>query len=327
MKQEKTFIKTNVKAKAVILFLVFALFCIFGILACGGENLPTSSAGDRLNDNNIVNTNSKNNINSNIPLFDINSPITNINSANPSYPKPNPEPKPEPEPEPTPNPNPDMNSAFPSDSYRNIAYHEGNGRNYISKTTNVSYKDTDTLSKIWTNLTSRFVIRAYIGELCFNANGDLYWSEKPSKILKKFEGGTIIKYKGGKYDGVYGIGGVYTYAISRQEANTWGPRSQAVKLLFNRNNDNGGKKGKIEVLVLNHGYSWNGYSLNGMYIHNENLLIVDKSNYNLIFGFQSYNQSSDDNLKKYFGDKTPEQNMGTLNNIWNYWNSPRVSVI
>ena len=321
MKKEKNFIKTNVKAKAIILFWVFALFCIFGILACGGESLPTNSAGDRLNDSNIINNNNntnsvKTNLTTNLPTFDKNFTVTNVKPSTPN---------PAPEPEPKPDTNPSL--TFPSDSYLKIVYHVGDGKIDSKEEIKVSYKDTDTLSKIWTNLVSKFIIRAYIGELCFNPNGDLYWSEKPSKILKKFEGGTIIKYKGGKYDGVYGIGGVYTYAISRQDANTWGPRSQAVKLLFNRNNDNGGKKGKVEVLVLNHGYSWNGYNLNGMYIHQENLLIVDKSNYNLIFGFQSYNQSADDNLKKYFGDKTPEDNMRTLDNIWNYWNSPRVSVI
>ena len=302
MKHKKTFIKTNIKSKAIILFLVLALFCIFGILACSGENLPTNSVGNTLNDNNIVNdTNSIKIPNTTLPIFDRNYSITNIKF-------------PTSKPEPTPTPNP----SFSTDSYIDIVYHEGSGRNYSSKKTNVSYKDTDTLSKIWTNLTARFVIRAYIGALCFKPNGDLYWSEKPSKILKKFEGGTIIKYRGGNYDGNYGIGGVYSYAISRQEANTWGFRSQAVKLLFNRNNDNGGKVGKIEVLVLNHGYFWDGYDAN-MNINKKNLLIVDISNYNLIFGFQSYNQSSDDNLQKYFGDKTPEQNMGTLNNTWNYW--------
>lgn len=39
MKREKTFIKTNIKTKSAILFLIFALFCIFGISACT-DDLP-----------------------------------------------------------------------------------------------------------------------------------------------------------------------------------------------------------------------------------------------------------------------------------------------
>ena len=122
MKQGKNFIKTNIKTKAIILFWVFALFCIFGILACGGESLPTNSAGDRLNDSNIINNNNntnsvKTNLTTNLPTFDKNFTVTNVKPSTPN---------PAPEPEPKPDTNPSL--TFPSDSYLKIVYHVGDGK-------------------------------------------------------------------------------------------------------------------------------------------------------------------------------------------------------
>ena len=288
MKKEKNY---KIKTKIVIVFLLAALLCIFGISSCGGgiELSPNIDFNDKdYNDNGNTNTNSNNPTNSVTPT---------------------------PEPEPTPTP------SFPEDSYRNIEYHEGTGRNYTSKKVRVSYKDTATLSQIWTNMITKFLVRGYYAEFDFKPNGDLYWE---NKLLKKFEGGTIIMYRNGKlwtggYDTTYGIGGVYTYAISRDDANNLG--NDTVKVLFNKNTkyDNGGKKGRIEVLVLNYGFFWDGYTAGGMNIWYNNLLIVDNSNWNLIFGFQSYNRRTDDYLGRYFGDKTPEENMKALENTWNYW--------
>ena len=205
MKQGKSFIKTNIKIKAIIIFIILVLFCIFGISACGGESLPTNSAGGVLEKNNTVNT-INTDINSNIPLFDINSPITNINSSNP---KPNPDPKPEATPtpshdteqKPTPTPNPNVNSSFPDDSYYDVHYFQGlNYGNGYYKIESVSYKDTAKLSEIWTNtIITNFYVEGSGSRLMFKPNGDIYWEKQPNKILKKFEGGTIVMYRGGEF--------------------------------------------------------------------------------------------------------------------------------
>ena len=97
MKKEKTFIKT----KSIILFLMFALFCIFGISACGGD-LPTNSASEISNGNNTVK------LKTNLPIFGKNNPYTNIQAPN----KPS--------------------QDYPPDTYRDITWFGGGGK--------VSYK-------------------------------------------------------------------------------------------------------------------------------------------------------------------------------------------
>ena len=290
MKQEKFFIKTNLKAKAFILFLIFALFCIFGILACGTERELSPevdwNAADYDTNNNTPNPPTTNtNQRPNPPTTNDNAPATN-NTIEPSL-------------------------SYPSDTYRNITWFNGSGK--------VSYKDKEYLSFAWTNMVKNFYIidQRYNGagskeKLNFKENGDIYWEKKPDTILKKFQGGTIIMYRGGSlctgdYNTTYGVGGVYTTATSRNEATKLG--SEAVKkwatyegrtrYSFGRY-DNGGKVGIVEILVLNYGYSWNSFTW---------------------YGFDCYARKNEFSTERYFGSnvKSPEENMRYLDVDWKLW--------
>ena len=334
-------IKTNINAKIVILFFVMALLCISGISACASENLPTNSTSEILNisDNNNVdnivdtNTNSiKTNLNTSLPIFDKNNNFSNIIP---------PVIEPELDIKPTPAP------SFPADSYYDVHYFQGlNGGDYYREE-NVSYMDTDKLSEIWTNTiiknfyieggTEIIAAEARKSKLMFKPNGDIYWEKKPDLILKKFEGGTIVMYRGGefqyinRYTNRYTVGGVYTYAISRDEANKLG--NSAVYKLFNLKpeyrNDNGGKKGRIDILVMNAGYFWNGGTgISGttkLFPDNYEWLLLVEHNSKIRFaGFQAYSHRGDDRLSRYlYLDNTivkPELNMRHLENTWNFYN-------
>ncbi len=288
VKQEKFFIKTNLKAKAVILFLIFASFCIFGILACGTERelspeVDWNAADYDTNNNTHPTTNT--NQRPNPPTTNDNTPATN-NTIEPSQ-------------------------SYSSDTYRNITWFNGSGK--------VSYKDKEYLSFAWTNMVKNFYIidQRYNGagskeKLRFKENGDIYWEKKPDTILKKFQGGTIIMYRGGSlwtgdYNTTYGVGGVYTTATSRDEATKLG--SEAVKkwatfqgytkYSFGRY-DNGGKVGIVEILVLNYGYSWNSFTW---------------------YGLDCYARKNEFSTERYFGSnlKSPEENMRYLDVDWKLW--------
>ena len=337
MKQEKNFVKTNIKTKAIILFLVFALFFIFGISACVRKNLPTNSAVDVLEENNTDSI--KNNINSNIPLFDKNYSLTNINSSKNNVNSSEA------------NIKPSLNNrSFSKDTYYDVHYFQGlNYGNGYYKIESVSYKDTDKLSKIWTNkIITNFYIEGSGSKLMFKPNGDIYWEKQPNKILKKFEGGTIVMYRGGvfctgDYNTTYTVGGVYTYAISRDEANKLG--NAAVNKMFNfrPQYDNGGNKGRIEILVMNAGYFWNGgtgisgttklfpsnYEWLLLAINSEAFATNDTEPIKFA-GFQAYSQRADDRLSRYLylddTIATPEQNMKSLQNTWNFYDGTVVNL-
>lgn len=250
MKREKTIIKnitkTNIKARAIILFSIIVLFCIFVISACGGD-LPTSSTSSEQNNDNI-------NINkTNLPLFD--------------------------------------------NSYRYLSYFTGS--------TNMSYKNTESLTKLWLSLISQnFAFLKYdldgVAETFkFAENGDLYWSRnKDSTLIKKFHGGTVVIWKGGDYPKTYSVGGVYTYAISRDEAASKGSKILNSYFGVNKGNDGGGKQGKVEILTYNNGYSHT----------------VGNKKY-AAHALQSYNQTADDRVSKYLGELKPEDSMPSLG----YW--------
>ena len=278
--------KTIIKIKSVIMFFIIVLFCIFVIFACSGD-LPTNSTDDISNGNNTVK------FKTNLPLFGKNNPYTNDNATN----------TPTPEPDNTIKPSQD----YPSDTYRDITWFGGGGR--------VSYKDKEYLSYLWTNMIKDFYIidQCYNGggskeKLKFKPNGDIYWEKKPDTIIKKFQGGTMIIYRAGEPQYYYGVSGVYTSEISRDEASKLG--SEAVKKWFNfigrsrysfpKPYDNGGKKGTVEVLALNFFYSWEGFTW---------------------YGLDCYGKRNDNSMDRYFGPKvkSPEENMKTIEIDWKLW--------
>ena len=257
MKQEKTFIKT----KSIILFLMFALFCIFGILACGGD-LPTNSASEISNGNNTVK------LKTNLPTFD-----------------------------------------------NNYFYLK-----YFNISSAISYKDTASLTKLWLSAATNANKLEFMSEelnkekFKFAENGDLYWiKDNNPTLIKKFHGGTMVILKDGKYSNANGVGGVYTYAISRDEAKSKG--SELLNAFFGINrlgefmgNDGGGKVGKVEILV---------FSL--LYI-DPTYYYYQEYNSTRIFKLQSYNKPNDDNISKYLGELKPEDTMPSLG----YWEIFRI---
>lgn len=259
MKKEKTFIKTNIKTKSVILFLIFALFCIFGISSCA-EDLPTDSGDNSFNGNNInKDTNS------------INNP-TNTNNTN---------------------------IPIQDNTYRYLTYFSGS--------TNMSYKDTNSLTKLWLNIITNSVFSLDVDngseKFNFDKNGDLYWIKgNNSTLIKKFHGGTMVILKGGKYQNRCSVGGVYTWTMSRDEAMA-NVKGGWLTVYFGvgKGNDGGGKKGKVEILTVNHGYSYDRYKTHKA------------------FALQSYNKPEDDTISKYFSGLKPEDTMPSLK----YWDIVR----
>ena len=229
MKKEKTFIKTNIKRKSIILFLMFALLCIFGISACA-DDLPTSSESENNN-----NSGFNNKYKTNLPLL--------------------------------------------TDTYRYIEYF--NGSNPIFSL------DVDNGSETFN----------------FDKNGDLYWIKgNNSTLIKKFHGGTMVILKGGKYQNRCSVGGVYTWTMSRDEAMA-NVKGGWLTVYFGvgKGNDGGGKKGKVEILTVNHGYSYDRYKTHKA------------------FALQSYNKPEDDTISKYFSGLKPEDTMPSLK----YWDIVR----
>ena len=272
LQRQKTIISKN---RVIILFSIIALFGIFVISACGGD-LPTNSSDGKQNGDFYIGIADGENIldddknftstNSNLPMFDINVTITNI--------------------------------SYPANTYRYLAHFTG--------FTNLSYKDTDSLTKLWLSIISKWYIFELkykvdnvIETFKFHENGDLYWYKNNNSILlKKFHGGTVVIWKGGDYPNTNGIGGVYTWAISRSEAISKGSMMLNSYFGVDKGNDGGGKKGKVEILVFNHGYSHT----------------VGGKKYKA-YALQSYNQPSDDRVSKYLGELKPEDSMPSLG----YW--------
>ena len=265
---KKLLLKRVSKTKSIILFLMFSLFCIFGISSCA-EDLPTNSTSDISNGNNTVK------LKTNLPTFD-----------------------------------------------NNYFYLK-----YFNISSAISYKDTAYLTKLWLSATKNdSIIKSMQGisskhgseefkeEFKFAENGDIYWykNDNPT-LIKKFHGGTMVILKDGKYSNANGVGGVYTYAISRDEAKSKG--SELLNAFFGINrlgefmgNDGGGKVGKVEILV---------FSL--LYI-DPTYYYYQEYNSTRIFKLQSYNKPNDDNISKYLGELKPEDTMPSLG----YWEIFRI---
>ena len=244
MKEEKNIIKTNIKARAIILFLIFSLFCIFGISACG-DDLPTISESG----------NKEIKYKTNLPIL--------------------------------------------NNTYRYIEYFNGSA--------SIPYDNTAALTRIWLNMitNSAFSLDVDNGREAFNfdRNGDLYWiKDNNSTWMKKFHGGTMVILKGGDYKNVYSVGGVYTWTMSRDEAMA-NVKGGWLTVYFGvgKGNVGSGNRGKVEILVVNHRYSYDRYKTHKA------------------FALQSYNKPEDDTISKYFSGLKPEDTMPSLK----YWDIVR----
>lgn len=335
MKKRK--LKTKIK---VVVYLFAVLFFMFVIFSCSNESKLSPNVGLSYKNNSVNAAPSEPIPDSDIPFWG-DSQI----SATPDEPAAKPAP-PDTEAEPTPSQTPDKpNQSLDADSYYDVHYFQGLnlGNGYFAEK-KISYKDTLHLSYIWTNtiITNFCFIKGSGSKLLFKPNGDIYWEKRPDIILKKFEGGTIVMYRGGEFGWgrpggimIYTVGGVYTYAISRSEANNLG--NAAVNRMFNRSHDGGGKKGKVEILVVNSGYLFNGGTGRPGHTrlfpsNHEGLLLYTplrsnfpEEDYPKYPGLQSYNQRADDNKSKYLGGMRPDTRNGvlgymqTMENTWELW--------
>lgn len=336
-----------------VIFLLATLFFAFVILSCSSKSQLAPDTNYNYGEDSV-------NIAISIPEPTLDSDIsssgdstiiptwgdyTNLTTSE-SDETPTPRPAPlETESEPKPDQTPDKpNESLSTDSYYDVHYFQGlnlgNGY-YVEK--KISYKDTLHLSYLWTNtiITNFCFIKGSGSKLLFKPNGDVYWEKKPNTILKKFEGGTIVMYRGGEFGWglkgkwMYTVGGVYTYGISRSEANSFG--NAAINKMFNQKYDGGGKKGKVEILVINSGYLFNGgtgrpghtrlFSANhaGLLLHSPLRKNFDEVDYPKYAGLQSYNQRADDDKSKYLGKTRPDTRNGvlgymqTMENTWDLW--------
>ena len=195
----------------------------------------------------------------------------------------------------------DKNISFSTSEYLTI-YVPYTGKDYIK----VSYKDTNTLTKLWKSMIdrkgvvdgSRYYIQTTEGELYFDKDYNIRWSKKPNVVLKNFKGGVIVQYKtgltgkdagneydssGGKMIGKYAIAGLYTYAFGLPEVMEW--KSDMMNLFFGyysaiKGDENELYKDRMEILVLN-----GGLPLNEEGIYKEGDLNLSRYGY---FALQSY---------------------------------------
>ena len=156
----------------------------------------------------------------------------------------------------------------------------------------VSYNDTDRLTRLWKAMIDRGIrdgkrrmyIKTHDGNFFFDANYNIRWSKKPDVIMKRFQGGAIVKLwegygnndhsaaeerRGGvKFSGSYAIAGLYTFADSLYNVNNK-YHSESLNYFFNwRYTTSGGKQlipeyqqyvaqtagGAMELIALHRGY-------------------------------------------------------------------------
>ena len=178
--------------------------------------------------------------------------------------------------------------SFYGASYRSVYVPLNMGQN--GKWIGVSYNDTDRLTRLWKAMIDkgirdgkrRLYIKTRDGDLFFDANYNVRWSKKPDVIMKRFQGGAMVKSAEGygnneqaareydyKFSGSYAIAGLYTFADSLYEVNRkYG--SESLNYFFNWRYKTSGygyqlapehqqyvaqsAGGAMELLVLHPGY-------------------------------------------------------------------------
>lgn len=156
------------------------------------------------------------------------------------------------------------------------AVHDGNGN---WEYTWVNSSDTNKINQLWRRFIKRvaykdepFYMRNYRNRnsqarfkdgndyYLFDDNLDIWYANRLHQTpLKKFVAGVIIQYKGGKYDGVYTIGGLYrTYAKTNPASGNWDDYGINMFMGISegrptRHSTLNGYKGDLEVIVVNVG--------------------------------------------------------------------------
>lgn len=253
---------SKVSKVSTIILLAF-IFSLSGIIACGGNEQSTnpsfSGARTFINDPGYTGP-----LNTDIPYWETNY-FTNINII------PTPEPTPEPEPEPEP-PKP----TFPANSYYKIyapwvKWDESQAPN--GWLTNVSWQDTETLTKIWKDQISggkynddrRWFIKDSGNRYSDHREGNYYYFDKDFNIvyyrkqdkkasltLRKFICGIIVKYNAGRNVGTWTIGGLYETVLTKDEITD--NKLESLNIFMGANNMGDRSRGCLEILTMNTGY-------------------------------------------------------------------------
>ena len=265
-------------SKRVAIILLIAVFSIAGIVACGGGQDIT---GSRSTDTVVEE-----------PTTD--QPTTPDNPTTPDEPTTPDDPA---QPEGPAENNWDASAnwnlaetkgkAFYGSSYRSVYVPLNMGQS--GKWIGVSYHDTDRLTRLWKAVIDkgvrdgkrRLYIKTHDGDLFFDSDYNIRWNKKPQVILKRFQGGAMVRLSEGygnndhsareynyKFSGSYAIGGLYTFADSLYNVNNK-YHSESLNYFFNwRYNTTGGYQlspenqqyvaqtagGAMELLVLHPGY-------------------------------------------------------------------------
>ena len=226
----------NEKLKRMAIILLITAFSIVGIISCGGADITGSGGRDR--GNNYSETPDSDDI------------------------------TPEPEQPVTPQP------TFPANTYYKIyapwvKWDESQSPN--GWRTNVSWKDTNTLSQIWKqqieggkkNDGKRWFIRdgdnygydhRWGNYYYFDKNLDLvyYRKGKGSLTLRKFRTGIIVKYSAGRNKGTWAIGGLYETVLTKDEIT--GNNINSLNIFMGTSHMGERNKGCLSVLTMNTGY-------------------------------------------------------------------------
>ena len=235
--------------KRAAIILLVAIFSIAGIISCGGVDITLPNASEDIE---VTPSPEPGNTETVTPgdTTDTDNPETDI---------------PEPE-QPT----------FPASTYYKIyapwvKWDESQSPN--GWRTNVSWKDTNTLSQIWkqqieggkNNDGKRWFIRdgdnygydhRWGNYYYFDKNLDLvyYRKGKGSLTLRKFRTGIIVKYSAGRNKGTWAIGGLYETVLRKSEIT--GNNINSLNIFMGTSHMEVGErnKGCLAVLTMNTGY-------------------------------------------------------------------------
>ena len=282
-------------SKRVAIMLLIAVFSIAGIISCRGAQDISGSVDD--------------------------GGSTEIPDGTPVDPEPTPDPEPDPNPEPEPTP------TFPEDTYYKIyapwvKWDESQAPN--GWRTNVSYQDTNTLSQIWKqqieggkrNDGNRWMII----DANNNSQGDprtqsyyyfdkdfnivYYRQGKGSLTVRKFLSGIIVKYKGGRNNGTYAIGGVYETLLTKNEItdNNFDQLN-----IFMGHEDIRADKGGLEILTMNTGMGDDLYQneFGVDFYYNKSVMGEDQ--------LGQYTSKNPDELNNFLGARNLSFNLAYMN--------------
>ena len=275
-------------SKRVAIILLIAAFSIVGIVACGGTE---DIAGSRGGGDTIVDP----------------GPTGPTDPEEPDQPE-------QPE-QPT----------FPEDTYYKIyapwvKWDESQAPN--GWRTNVSYQDTNTLTQIWKqqiaggkyNDDRRWFIRDANNNLNDHRLGSYYYFDKDFNIVyyrqgkgsltvRKFLSGIIVKYKGGRNNGTYAIGGVYETLLTKNEIT--GNNFDQLNI-FMGHEDMRADKGALEILTMNTGYDDKWQNEFGVdFYYNKSVMGEDQ--------LGQYTSKNPDELNNFLGARNLSSNLSYVN--------------